>query len=99
MDPADALAAIQDHLAKVEDLADLVRDAGLRVGLSRGRLRLEGLAELVGDLDAAIKRLWRLLAHLPAKGGPNGRRRGKSPDRSGLRRGLAAGRPRKGKSP
>jgi hypothetical protein len=36
MEPAEALAAIRDHLAKVEAAADLLADAGLRVSLSRG---------------------------------------------------------------
>jgi hypothetical protein len=70
MSPAESLAAIPEYLAKVEDHAELVRDAGLRMDLSGGRLRLRGLAEALADLDAAVTRLRRLLARLPDGGAP-----------------------------
>jgi hypothetical protein len=67
MEPTEALAAIRDHLAKVEAAADLVADAGLRVSRSGGRLDVGGLAEALGDLDAATQRLRHLLARLPGE--------------------------------
>jgi hypothetical protein len=70
MEPAEALAAIRDHLAKVEAAADLVADAGLRVSPSGGRPDGGGLAEALADLDAATQRLRWLLARLPGEEGP-----------------------------
>jgi hypothetical protein len=70
MDSADALATIQEHLAKIEAAAELVADAGLRVTVSGGRLVVGGLAEVLDVLDAAVESLQQLLASLTAEGGP-----------------------------
>jgi hypothetical protein len=67
MESNAALATIRDQLAKVEPAAELLADAGLRVSLSGDRLDVGGLAEALGDLDAATARLRQLLARLPAE--------------------------------